>query len=85
VLVTVSVNRVSLKATCRLQPEGLSVVVQGFDGADQNGTQLHDGLLLKSGERRVITVRRAFGQPPAHFTITRIGDGIQQVPFASKS
>jgi hypothetical protein len=74
---TVSVNGVSLKATCRLEPEGLSVVVQGFDGADQNGTQMHNRLLLKPGEHRVTTVQRAFGQPPAHFTITRIGNGIQ--------
>lgn len=74
---TVSVNGVSLKATCRPELEGLSVVVQGCDGADPNGTRLHDRLLLKAGERRVITVRRALGQPPVHFTITHIGDGIR--------
>jgi hypothetical protein len=74
---TVSVNGVSLEATYRLESGGLSVVVQGFDHADPNGTRLHERLLLKPGEHRIITVRRAHGQPPAHFTIIRIGDGIQ--------
>jgi hypothetical protein len=30
-----------------------------------------------SSLKSVITLQRAFGQPPAHFKITRIGDGIQ--------
>ena len=76
VVSTVSVNGVLLKATCRLEPEGLSVVVQGFDGADQNGEWLHNRLLLKPGERRVIILQRAFGRP-RHFTTTHIGDRIQ--------
>src|ERR1700712_1535312 len=74
---TVSVNGVSLEATYHLEPGGLSVVVQGFDGADPNSMRLHEKLLLKPGERRIIAVRRAHGQSPAHFTITRIGDGLQ--------
>jgi hypothetical protein len=74
---TVSVKGVSLEATYHLEPGGLSVVVQGFDHADPNGTRLHERLLLKPGERRVIAVRRAHGQPTAHFTIIRIGDGAQ--------
>jgi hypothetical protein len=73
----VSVNGVSLEATYHLEPEGLSVVVRGFDGADPNGTRLLDRLLLKPGEFRIIAVQRAHGPPPAHFTITRIGDGVQ--------
>jgi hypothetical protein len=75
--VTVSVNDVSLEATSHLESGGLSVVVQGFDHADPNGTRLHERLLLKPGERRIIAVRRAHGQPPAHFTIIRVGDGVQ--------
>lgn len=77
--VTISVNGVSLEATYHLEPEGLSVVVRGFDGADPNSMRLHDRWLFKPGERRVITVRRAHGQPPVHFTITRVGDGVQIV------
>ena len=74
---TVSVNGVSLEATHRLESGGLSVVVRGFDSADPNGTRLHERLLLKPGEHRVIAVRRAHGQPQAYFTIIRIGDGLQ--------
>ena len=75
---TISVNGVSLEATFRLEPEGLSVIIRGFDGADPDGgTRMSDKLLLKPGERRVIRIRRAYSGSPAHFTITRIGDGIQ--------
>jgi hypothetical protein len=74
---TVSVNGVSLEATFHLEPGGMSVVVRGFDGADPDGTRMHDRLLLKPGERRVIPVRRAYRKPPAYFTITRLGDEVQ--------
>jgi hypothetical protein len=74
---TVSVNGVSLEATYHLESDGLSVVVRGFDAADPNGTRLHERLLLKPGERRIIAVRRAYGQSQAHFTIIRIGNGVQ--------
>jgi len=74
---TVSVNGVSLEATYNLESEGLSVMVQGFDSADPINTRLHERLLLKPGERRIIAVRRARSQPEAHFTIIRIGDGLQ--------
>jgi len=73
---SISVNGVSLEAMYHLEPGGLSVVVRAFDGDDPNSTQLHDRLLLKPGERRVITVRRAH-QPPLDFTITRSGDAVQ--------
>jgi hypothetical protein len=73
----VSVNGVSLEATYHLESEGLSIVIRGFDNADPDGTRLHDRLLLKPNERRVIPVRRAYCKPPVHFTITRIGDGMQ--------
>jgi hypothetical protein len=73
----ISMNGVSLEAIYRLEPEGLSVVVGGFDDADPDGTRVHERLLLKLGERRVIRVRRAYHKSPIHFTITRIGDGAQ--------
>jgi hypothetical protein len=73
----ICLNGVSLEATFRLEPGGLRVVVRGFDDADPDGTRVSDKLLLKPGERRVIRMRRSYGGPPAHFAITRIGDGVQ--------
>ena len=73
----ISLNGVSLEATFRLEPGGLSVVVRGFDGADPDGTRVSGKLLLKLGERRVIRIRRAYCGAPTHFIITRIGDGVQ--------
>ena len=74
---SVTVNGVTLDATYHMESEGLSVVIQGFDSADPVGTRLDERMLLNPNERRVIAVRRAHGQPPVHFSITRVGDGMR--------
>jgi hypothetical protein len=73
----VTVDGVTLEANYDLEPEGLRVNIEAFDGADPTGTRLRDTLLLKANERRVVTVKRALGRLPAYFTITRIGGGVE--------
>jgi hypothetical protein len=75
--ISVNLNGVSLEAVYHIEPDGLRVVVRAFDGHDPNSTQLHDRLLLKPGQRRIIRVRRAHGKPPQVFTITCLGEAVQ--------
>lgn len=74
---SVNVNGVSLEAVYHMEPDGLRVVVRAFDGLDPNSTQLHERLLLKPGERRIIRVRRAHSQPPQAFVITCLEEAVQ--------
>jgi hypothetical protein len=74
---SVSSTGLVFEATYHPHPEGLDVRIRAFELADPGDTRIDQSLLLRPGERRVISVRRAHGKPAAQFELSCVDGGVQ--------
>src|SRR6476661_8168229 len=74
---SVRANGLVFEATHHLDPEGLEVLIRAFDVADPSGTRVDLRLLLRDGERRLVNVPRAHGEPAAKFELFCVDGGMQ--------